>query len=80
MIKEGKIRPSSSMLGRPILLVPKPNGRGLQLCIDYRHLHNYITRDLTPFPIMEEHQSRLNGATHITNVDHKLGFYLFRIG
>jgi hypothetical protein len=26
MIKEGKIRPSSSTVGSPILFVPKPNG------------------------------------------------------
>jgi len=41
MIKEKKIRPSSSTVGSPILFVPKPNGRGLRLCIDYRHLNDY---------------------------------------
>jgi hypothetical protein len=35
MIKEGKIRPSSSTVGSRILLVPEPNGRGLRLCIDF---------------------------------------------
>jgi hypothetical protein len=34
MIKEGKIRPSSSPAGSPVLLVPKPGGRGLRLCVD----------------------------------------------
>jgi len=36
MLKTGKIRHSTSPAGSPILLVPKPNGRGLRLCVDYR--------------------------------------------
>jgi len=35
MEKSGKIRPSTSPAGSPILLVPKPNGKGLRLCVDY---------------------------------------------
>jgi hypothetical protein len=35
MIKDGKFRPSSSTIGSPILFVPKANGRGLRLCMDY---------------------------------------------
>ena len=35
MIKEKKIRPSSGSVGSPILFVPKPNGKGLRLCVDY---------------------------------------------
>jgi hypothetical protein len=76
MIKEGKIRPSSRTVGSPILFVPKPNGRSLRLCIDYRHLNGYTKKDKTPLPIMEDLSARLKGATHITNVDLKLGFYL----
>jgi len=38
----GKIQRSTSLAGSPILFVPKPNGRGLQLCVDYRGL-NKIT-------------------------------------
>jgi len=37
MIKEGKIRLSSSSVGSPILFVPKPNGNGFRLFVDYRH-------------------------------------------
>lgn len=79
MIKEGKIRPSSSTVGSPILFVPKPNGRGLRLCIDYRHLNDYTKKDRTPLPIMEELSARVRGATHITKVDLKSGFYLIRM-
>jgi len=76
MIKEGKIRPSSSTVGSPILFVPKPNGKGLRLCIDYRHLNDYTKKDKTPLPIMEELSSRVRGATHITKIDLKSGFHL----
>src|SRR5204862_6270913 len=31
MVQTGKIRPSKSPAGAPILFVPKPNGRGLRL-------------------------------------------------
>jgi len=34
MIKQGKIRPSSSTVGSTIMFIPKPNGSGLSLCID----------------------------------------------
>jgi len=79
MIKEGKIRPSKSTVGSPILFVPKPNGRSLRLCIDYRHLNDYTKKDRTPLPIMEELSSRVIGATHITKIDLKSGFYLIRM-
>jgi transposase InsO family protein len=79
MIREGKIRPSSSTVGSAILFIPKPNGRGLRLCIDYRHLNDFTKKDRTPLPIMEELSARVKGATHITKVDLKSGFYLIRM-
>jgi hypothetical protein len=79
MIKEGNIRPSNSTVGSPILFVSKPNGRGLLLCIDYRHLNDYTKKDRTPLPIMEELSARVSGAMHITKVDLKSGFYLIRM-
>ena len=36
MLRTGKIRPSKSPAGAPILFVPKAHGRGLRLCVDYR--------------------------------------------
>jgi hypothetical protein len=79
MIKGGKFRPSSSTVRSSIILVFKPNGYGLGLCIDYRHLNDYTKTDRTPSPIMEELQSRLNGAIHITKVNHKSWFYFISI-
>ena len=39
MLKSGKICPSKSPAGAPILFVPKDHGCGLHLCVDYKGLH-----------------------------------------
>jgi len=79
MIREGKIRPSNTTVGSPILFVPKPNRPGLRLCLDYRHLNDYKKKDRTPLPIMEELSARVRGATHNTKIDLKSGFHLIRM-
>ena len=61
------------------MFVPKPNGKGLRLCIDYRHRNDYTKKDKTPLPIMEELSSGVRGATHITKIDLKSGFHLVRM-
>jgi hypothetical protein len=75
MIEEAKVRPSNSTVGSTILLVTKPNHRGLQLCIDYHHLNDYTKKDRTQLPIMEELSARLKGANYITMVELKSGSY-----
>jgi len=59
--------------------VPKLNGRGLRLCIDYRHLNDYTKKDKTPLPLMSELQARVAGADFITQVDLKSGYHLLRM-
>jgi len=73
MIQEGKIRPSSSSVGNPILFVPKPNGKGLRLCVDYQHLNQHTKMDKMPLPIMSELQGRMNGADFIMKIDLRVG-------
>jgi len=76
MIREGKVRPSSSPIGSPILFVPKPNRKGSRLCVDYRHRNQNTVKDKTPLPIMQELQDRVKGADFITKVDLKSGHHL----
>jgi len=77
--KTGKIRRSTSPVGSPILFVPKPNGRGLRLCVDYRALNKITIPNRYPLPLMQKLQDRVHGARWFTKLDLKNGFNLIRI-
>jgi len=79
MLRTGKIRRSTSPDGSPILFVPKPNGRGLWLCVDYRALNQITIANRYPLPLMQELQDRVQGARWFTKLDLKNGFNLIRI-
>jgi len=79
MEKNGKIRRSTSPAGSPILFVPKPNGRGLRLCVDYRALNRIPIPNRYPLPLMGELQDRVQGAQWFTKLDLKNGLNLIRI-
>jgi len=79
MEKTGKIQRSTSPAGSPILFVPKPSGRGLRLCVDYRGLNKITIPNRYPLPLMQELQDRVQGAQWFTKLDLKNGFNLIRI-
>jgi len=79
MLRTGKIQRSTSPLGSPILFVPKPNGRGLRLYVDYRALNQITISNRYPLPLMQELQDRVQGARWFTKLDLKNGFNLIRI-
>jgi len=79
MEKAGKIRKSTSPAGAPIRFVPKPNVRGLRLCVDYRGLNAVTIPNRYPLPLMQELQDRVQGAQWFTKLDLKNGFNLIRI-
>jgi len=79
MEKTGKIQRSTSPAGSPILFVPKPSGRGLRLCVDYRGVHKITIPNRYPLPLMQELQDRVQGAQWFTKLDLKNGFNLIRI-
>jgi len=79
MERTGKIKRSTSPAGSPILFVPKPHGRGLRLCVDYRALNRITIPNRYPLPLMQELQDRVQGARWFTKMDLKNGFHLIRI-
>jgi len=79
MLRTGKIRRSTSLAGSPILFVPKPNRKGLWLCVDYRALNRITIPNRYPLPLMQELQDRVQGARWFTKLDLKNGFNLIRI-
>jgi len=79
MERTGKIRRSMSPTGSPILIVTKPNGRDLRLCVDYRALNRITVHNGYPQPLMQELQDRVQGAKGFPKMDLKNGFHLVRI-
>ena len=78
MISQGKITPSKSLAGAPILFVPKRNGK-LRLCIDYQGLNNVTVKNKYPLPLMDPLREQVKGATIFTKFDLQDGYYLIRI-
>ena len=78
-LAKGFIRPSSSPCGAPVLFVPKPKGRGLRLCIDYRALNSFTIKDRYPLPLIDSLLDRLGKAKIFTALDLKGAYNLVRI-
>jgi len=78
MLAEGKIVPSKSPSGAPILFVPKPDGT-LRLWVDYPQLNKLTILNKYPLPLMTEVRERVPGATIFTKLDLKDGYHLIRI-
>jgi hypothetical protein len=79
MLDSGKIRPSKSPAGTPILFVPKPHGRGLRLCVDYRSLNCVTIMIRYPLPPMNELRDRVAGLKIFTKIDLKAGYNLIQM-
>lgn len=79
MLDKGKIRPSSSSAGSPIVFVPKNNGKGVHLCVNYGQLNKITIKDRTPIPLMDKLLAAVAGATNLTRLDMKNGFNLVQM-
>jgi len=78
MLKQGKISPSKSPAGVPILFVRNPDGR-LQLVVDYQGLNKVTVHNKYPIPLMTELRDQVRDAQIFTKRDLKDGFHLIRI-
>ena len=52
-LKSGRIRPSRSPAGAPVLFIPKKHSR-LLFCVDYKGFNNITIKDQTPLPLIAE--------------------------
>ncbi|KAH8145236.1 uncharacterized protein LAJ45_10797 [Morchella importuna] len=78
MIHLGKIRPSKSPAGAPILFVKKKDC-SLQLCVDYRGLNRVSIKNRCPLPLMGKLRDRVVGAAIFSKINLKEGYNLIRI-
>ena len=79
MLTSGKIRTIKSSAGGPILFVPKKEGQGLRLCVNYRGLNQVTIFNRYPLPLMNELRDRVRGAKIFTKLDLKSGYNLIQI-
>jgi transposase InsO family protein len=77
-LRLGRIRPSQSSAGYPVLFVPKKNGK-LRLCIDYRQLNSITKKDRYPLPLISEIQDRIGNAQVFTKIDLRWAYHQIRI-
>ncbi|KAK6212977.1 hypothetical protein QIS74_03097 [Colletotrichum tabaci] len=78
MKSQGRIQPSVSEAGAPVLFVPKKDG-SLRLCVDYRGLNKVTIKNRYPLPLIGELLDRLSGAKFVSKIDLKEAYHRIRI-
>ena len=74
-LEAGILEPSKSPYGAPVLFVPKPNGRGLRLCVDYRALNNITVKNRYPIPRIDDLLDAVSGSKYFTSLDLTSGYH-----
>ena len=77
-LEKGRIRPSKSPAGAPVLFVPKKDG-GLRLCVDYRGLNRVSVKNRYPLPLISEILDRVTGSKYFSKIDIKDAYYRIRL-
>jgi hypothetical protein len=77
-LAKGFIRPSTSSVASPVLLVKKPGG-GLRFCVDYRSLNALTVKNRYPIPLIRETLDRLCKSQWFTKIDIVAAFSRVRI-
>ena len=78
LLAEGKISPSTSPYGAPVLFVKKKDGT-LRMCIDYRALNSQTVKNRYALPRIDELLDRLHDAKIFTKLDLTSGYYQIAI-
>jgi hypothetical protein len=78
-LKDGILEVSQSPYGAPVLFVPKPNGRGLRLCVDYRALNSTTVKNRCTIPRIDDLLDAVAGSLYFTSLDLTSGYHLISI-
>ena len=78
LLKDGKISPSTSPYGAPVLFVKKKDG-SLRMCIDYRALNSQTVKNRYALPRIDELFDRLHGAKVFSKIDLTSGYWQIAI-
>jgi hypothetical protein len=78
LLEKGLVRPSTSPWGAPVLFSPKADG-GLRMCLDYLALNKGTIKKKNPIPRVDKIFDRLQGATHLSTLDLRSGYYHIRV-
>src|SRR6476619_923832 len=57
------------------MFVPKPNGRGLRLCVDYRALNSITIKNRCTIPEIDDLLDAVSGSKYFTSLDLTSGYY-----
>ncbi|KAF8748612.1 hypothetical protein RHS01_10695 [Rhizoctonia solani] len=74
----GKIRPSTSSAGAPVMFVKKADG-SLRLVVDYRKLNDVTHKNVYPLPRQDNLMAKLRNAKLFTKLDLRWGYNNVRI-
>ena len=74
-LKAGILETSQSPYGAPVLFVPKPNGRGLRLCVDYRALNSITVKNRHTIPRIDDLLDAVSGSQYFTSLDLTSGYH-----
>ncbi|QRW17320.1 Retrotransposable element Tf2 protein [Rhizoctonia solani] len=74
----GKIRPSTSLAGAPVMFVKKADG-SLRLVVDYQKLNDVTHKNVYPLPRQDDLMAKLRNAKLFTKLDLHWGYNNVRI-
>jgi hypothetical protein len=74
-LEAGILKPSKSPYGASVLLVLKPNGRGLCLYVDYRAVNAITVKIWYPIPRIDDLLDAVSGAKFFTSLDLTSGYH-----
>jgi hypothetical protein len=74
-LKDIILEVSQSPYRASVLFVPKPNGRGLRLCVDYRALNSITVKNRCTIPRIDDLLDAVAGSAYFTSLDVTLGYH-----